>query len=40
MKELEDSYTRSKSVPEPVSKNEVDEDEDDALSYFSKLVDM
>ena len=40
MKELEDSYARSKSVPEPTSKNDVDEDEEDALSYFSKLVDM
>jgi hypothetical protein len=49
MKELEESYMKSKSVPSvPDSmKQELnnlssssDEDEDDALSYFSKLVDM
>jgi hypothetical protein len=40
MKELEDSYARSKSAPEPTVSSTVDEDEDDALSYFSKLVDM
>ena len=42
MKELEDSYTRSKSVPEPAAPTKVtsDDDDDEALSYFSKLVDM
>jgi hypothetical protein len=34
MKELEDSYTRSKSSVE-----ETDEDEDDAMAYFSKLAE-
>jgi len=48
MKELEDSYARSKSAP-PVPSNlraelnnlssNVDEDEDDALSYFQKLAE-
>ena len=32
---LEQSYTKSQSVPEST-----DDDEDDALSYFSKLADM
>jgi hypothetical protein len=41
MKELEESYAKSKSIPESVARvNESDEDEDDAMSYFSKLVDM
>jgi hypothetical protein len=51
MQELEESYVRSKSAPSvPDSMKEElnnlssskveDEDEDDALSYFSKLVDM
>ena len=34
---LEQSYTKSQSVPETSSS---DEDDDDALSYFSKLADM
>lgn len=38
MQELEESYRKSKSVPEPKSSSS-DEDEDDALSYFQKLVD-
>ena len=42
MEELEESYARSKS-PAPslpkISSNESDEDEDDALSYFQRLVD-
>jgi hypothetical protein len=40
MKELEESYARSKSVPVSQDSVENNEDEDDALSYFSKLVDM
>jgi hypothetical protein len=52
MQELEESYARSKSAPPvpdsmkaelnnlSSSKVAEDEDEDDALSYFSKLVDM
>ena len=48
MDELEESYIKSKTppVPENLKKelnslsSDVNEDEDDALSYFSKLVDM
>jgi hypothetical protein len=36
VEELEKSYARSKA---PVSKVEPDEDEDDALSYFSRLAE-
>ena len=39
MEELEQSYVRSKSPSLPKITNESDEDEDDALSYFQKLVD-
>jgi hypothetical protein len=42
MEELEESYARSKtpapSLPK-ISSNDSDEDEDDALSYFQRLVD-
>ena len=42
MQELEESYRKSKttspSLPD-VSKAPADDDEDDALSYFSKLAD-
>ena len=38
-KELEESYTRSKSPSLPVVTKEVDEDEDDALSYFQRLAE-
>jgi hypothetical protein len=36
---LEQSYARSKSPSLPVIEKASDEDEDDALSYFQKLVD-
>jgi len=41
MEELEASYAKSKAVPESVARidDESEDDEDDALSYFSKLVD-
>ena len=39
VKELEESYARSKSPSLPVVTKEVDEDEDDALSYFQKLAE-
>jgi hypothetical protein len=40
VEELEKSYARSKSPSLPVvNKEEVDEDEDDALSYFQKLAE-
>jgi hypothetical protein len=39
MEELEQSYVRSKSPSLPKITNEPDEDENDALSYFQKLVD-
>ena len=42
MEELEESYARSKtpapSLPK-ISSNDSDDDEDDALSYFQRLVD-
>jgi hypothetical protein len=38
VEELEQSYARSKSPSLPVVNKEVDEDEDDALAYFSKLA--
>jgi hypothetical protein len=38
VEELEQSYARSKSPSLPVV-NSVDEDEDDALSYFQKLAE-
>ena len=38
-KELEESYARSKSPSLPVVTKEVDEDEDDALSYFQRLAE-
>lgn len=38
MEELEESYRKSKSVSQTASSTS-DEDEDDALSYFQKLVD-
>jgi hypothetical protein len=38
LEELEQSYARSKSPTLPTVTNTVDEDEDDALSYFSKLA--
>ena len=37
--ELEQSFARSKSLSLPVVNKEVEEDEDDTLSYFQKLVD-
>ena len=37
--ELEESFARSKSSSLPVVKNEPDEDEDDALSYFQRLAE-
>jgi hypothetical protein len=40
MQELEESFNRSKSPSLPKINQESDEDEDDAMSYFSKLVDM
>ena len=39
MQELEESYTRSKSPSLPKITQEVDDDEDDALAYFSRLAD-
>ena len=39
VEELEQSYARSKSPVLPVVNNDSDDDEDDALSYFQKLVD-
>ena len=39
VKELEESYARSKSPSLPVVTKEVDEDEDDALSYFQRLAE-
>jgi len=39
VKELEESYARSKTPSLPVVTKEVDEDEDDALSYFQKLAE-
>jgi hypothetical protein len=39
VKELEESYARSKSPSLPVVTKEVDDDEDDALAYFSRLAD-
>ena len=40
VEELEQSYARSKSPSLPVVTKEVDEDEDDTMQYFQKLVDM
>jgi len=37
--ELEESFARSKSPSLPVVNKEVDEDEDDALSYFQRLAE-
>ena len=39
VKELEESYARSKSPSLPVVTKEVDEDEDDALAYFQRLAE-
>ena len=39
LEELEQSYTRSKSPTLPTVTSAVDEDEDDALSYFQKLAE-
>ena len=39
VKELEESYVRSKSPSLPVVTKEVDEDEDDALAYFQRLAE-
>jgi hypothetical protein len=39
VEELEQSYARSKSPTLPTVTNTVDEDEDDALSYFQKLAE-
>jgi hypothetical protein len=39
VEELEQSYARSKSPSLPVVNKEVDEDEDDALSYFQRLAE-
>ena len=39
VKELEESYARSKSPSLPVVTKELDEDEDDALSYFQRLAE-
>jgi len=39
VKELEESYARSKSPSLPVVTKEVDDDEDDALSYFQRLAE-
>jgi hypothetical protein len=39
VKELEESFARSKAPSLPVVTKEVDEDEDDALSYFQKLAE-
>jgi hypothetical protein len=40
MEELEESYTRAKSPSLPKISQEYDEDEDNTLDYFQKLVDM
>jgi hypothetical protein len=40
VRELEESYARSKAPSLPVVDKQVDEDEDDALSYFQKLADI
>ena len=40
VEELEESYRKSKSPSLPVVNSSDDEDEDDALGYFQKLVDM
>lgn len=41
MQELEESYNRSKSPSLPkINQESDDDDEEDAMSYFSKLVDM
>jgi hypothetical protein len=39
MEELEESYRKSKSPSLPKISSSVDEDEDDALSYFQKLAE-
>lgn len=39
VEELEQSYARAKAPSLPVVTKEVDEDEDDALSYFQKLAE-
>jgi hypothetical protein len=39
VREIEESYNRSKSPSLPVVSKEVDEDEDDALSYFQRLAE-
>ena len=39
LEELEQSYARSKSPTLPTVTSAVDEDEDDALSYFQKLAE-
>ena len=39
VKELEESYARSKSPSLPVVSKETDEDEDDALAYFQRLAE-
>lgn len=39
MQELEESYTRSKSPSLPNITQEVDDEEDDALAYFSRLAE-
>ena len=39
VEELEQSYARSKSPSLPKVTQEIDEDEDDALSYFQKLAE-
>jgi len=39
VKELEESYARSKSPSLPVVTKEVNEDEDDALAYFQRLAE-
>ena len=39
VKEIEQSYSRSKTPSLPVVSKEEDEDEDDALSYFQKLAE-
>jgi hypothetical protein len=39
VEELEQSYARSKSPTLPTITSVVDEDEDDALAYFSRLAE-
>jgi hypothetical protein len=39
LEELEQSYARSKSPTLPTINSSVDEDEDDALAYFSRLAE-